>query len=261
MLPEPFNGEPESSWGDWSTHFDNVADVNEWSAEQKLQWLKVRLTGRAQKAFQRPPETARASFERSRAAVKERFEPETRKARHQALFQTRKKKSGDGWADFAVHLQSLEDKAYHDLPTEAREQLAINTYLQQLSHPQVAFSVKQRRPMTLDEVVAATLEMESYVSGPDRTGITTVEVEDETAAVAAVNPIDKLMRMVEHLAEKVETLQSEVARARRQRETTRVDRDAPRGRGRGRFLGEWWTCHWRAHILRNCQLNRAQQGN
>ena len=100
--------------------------------------------------------------------------------------------------------------------------------------------------MTLDEVVAATLEIESYVSSPDCAGIIAVEVEDETAAVAAVSPIDKLTRTLEHLAERVETLQSEVARARRPRdhaEMTHVKRDAPQGRGRGRFLGECWTCH------------------
>ena len=123
-----FTMTPESSWGDYSTHFDNVADVNEWSAEQKLQWLKVRLTRRAQREFQRLPETARASFESARAALKERFEPETRNARYLALFQTRKKKSGEGWADFADDLQSLADKAYQDLPLEAREWLALNAY-------------------------------------------------------------------------------------------------------------------------------------
>ena len=163
VLPQPFNGEPESSRGDWSTHSDNVADDNERSAEQKLQWLKVRLTGRAQKAFQRLPKAARASFESVQAALKERFEPETRKARYKALFQTRKKKSSEGWADFADDLQSLADKAYPDLPLDARERLSINAYLQQPLLPQVAFSIKQRRPMTPDDVVAATLEMESYV--------------------------------------------------------------------------------------------------
>ena len=80
VLPEPFNGEPESSWGECSTHFDNVADVNEWSAEQKLQWLQVHLTGRAQKAIQRLSETVRASFESARVSLNEKFEPETSKA-------------------------------------------------------------------------------------------------------------------------------------------------------------------------------------
>ena len=117
--------------------------------------------------------------------------------------------------------------------------------------------------MTLDEVVAATLEMKSYVSGPDRAVITAVELEDDTAAVAAVSPIDKLMHTVEHLAKRLETLQREVARASHPRdraETTRVDKDAPLGRSRGTFLGECWTCHRMGDMSRNCPLNRVQQG-
>ena len=80
--------------------------------------------------------------------------------------------------------------------------------------------------------MAAILEMESYVSGTDRVGITAVEVEDDTAAVAAVSPIDKLTRTVEHLAERVETLQSEVARWRRSR------RDDSRRQGRASRTGQ-----------------------
>ncbi len=63
VLPEPFNA--ETPWNEWSIHFGNVADVNRWDAGQKLQWLKLRLTGCAQKAFQRLPEASRATSERS----------------------------------------------------------------------------------------------------------------------------------------------------------------------------------------------------
>ena len=70
----------------------------------------------------------------------------------------------EGWADLADDLKALSDKAYPTLPYEAREQLAINAYLQQLAPPQVAFSIKQKRPATLDDAVATTLEMESYVA-------------------------------------------------------------------------------------------------
>ena len=135
VLPEPFNGEPESSWGDWSTHFDNVADVNEWSAEQKLKWLKVRLTRRAQREFQSLPETTRASFESAWAALKKRFEPETHNARYLALFQTRPAvPRGQGVSR----------------PAAGGSRMAGFKCLQQLSHPHITFSVKQRRPMTLE---------------------------------------------------------------------------------------------------------------
>ena len=146
-----------------------------------------------------------------KAALRGRFEPESRKIRYQAEFQSRRKKASEGWADFADDLQSLTEKAYPSLQHEARERLAINTYLQQLTQPQVAFSVKQKNPDTLDDAVAATLEMQSYVESPHNHAgtVSTLQPETETATVAVIDPVEKLIRMVEWLTERVETLQVE----------------------------------------------------
>ena len=46
------------------------------------------------------------------------------------------------------------DKAYPDLQQEAREYLALTSYLGQLSDPQGSFDVRQRRPKSLDKAVA-----------------------------------------------------------------------------------------------------------
>ena len=272
VLPEPFSG--ETSWDEWSIHFGNVADVNEWDDEQKLKWLKVRLTGRAQKAFQHLPEASRATFNLAKAALKMRFEPESRTTRYQAEFQSRRKKTSEGWADFADDLQSLAEKAYPSLQHEARERLAINAYLQQLTQPQVAFSVKQRNPETLDDAVAATLEMESYVESPhNRAGaVSTLQPETEAAIVAVIGPVEKLTRMVERLTEQVETLQEEASRARCQPADEGRDRHPRYREGRQEpgnrrpkqqsrtFDGEYWRCHERGHIARNCtQSRRAPQ--
>ena len=73
-------------------------------------------------------------------------------------------------------LKSLVDKAYPELEEATRERLAVNQYLQQLEHPQVAFSVKQKRPAKLDEAVSATLEMEAYSLNP---GCVVASVQDE----------------------------------------------------------------------------------
>jgi len=74
-------------------------------------------------------------------------------------------------------LRPFADKGYPTLQDEAREQLAINMFLQQLTPPQVAFGVKQKRPKTLDDAVAATLEMESYVS-PSSFGVSSTQPEE-----------------------------------------------------------------------------------
>ncbi len=55
------------------------------------------------------------------------------------------------------------ERAYPDLQENAREQLALTYYLGQLEHQQLAFSVNQKCPKTVDEAVSATLEMESYL--------------------------------------------------------------------------------------------------
>ena len=52
--------------------------------------------------------------------------------------------------------------------------MALSHYLRQLEQPMIAFSVKQKWPMSLDEAVSTTLEMVSY-----QTGLKTVPVEDK----------------------------------------------------------------------------------
>ena len=52
IAPEPFTG--EGSWDDWIDHFESVAAVNKWEDAQKLLWIRVRMTGRAQRAYTKP---------------------------------------------------------------------------------------------------------------------------------------------------------------------------------------------------------------
>ena len=142
VLPETFDG--TGSWTDWCFHFENVAAVNDWDNTHKLRWLRVRVTGRAQKALYRLPGSVAASYEATRDALRARFDPESRHTRYQAEFQERRKKATEGWADFVDDLRSVADKAYQTLQEEARERLSINAYLAQLPQPQISFSVRQK---------------------------------------------------------------------------------------------------------------------
>ena len=68
VLPETHDG--TQSWDEWDFHFQNVATVNGWDDTQKLRWLRVRPTGRAQKALQRLPEASRATYAATCASLK-----------------------------------------------------------------------------------------------------------------------------------------------------------------------------------------------
>ena len=233
VLPEPFDG--TGSWTDWWFHFENVATVNGWDDTQRLQWLRVRLTGRAQKALHRLPELVASSYGATRDALKARFEPESRHTWYQAEFQAQRKKGGEGWADFADDLRSLTDKAYPDLQEEAREQLSLNAYLSQLPQPQISFSVRQKQPTTLDDAVAATLEMESYLS--PQAVHSTLQESGEVAPVGidAASQITQLVHVVGRLAEQVEKLQQGASQPPPRRE------GLPQ-RNRRQFSGTCWNC-------------------
>eukprot|EP00731_Ephydatia_muelleri_P033129 Em0025g85a len=60
-----FSGESQN-WTEWAEHFESVVTVNKWdSDDDKLKWLKVRLTGKARTAFQKLPADIRNKYARS----------------------------------------------------------------------------------------------------------------------------------------------------------------------------------------------------
>lgn len=258
VLPELYTG--EKSWDEWVDHFESVADVCGWNAEKKLKWLRVRLSGRAGTTFARLPEATRSNYERAKEALKNRFEPESKKTLYQTRLQTRLKKKDEGWMEFGEDLTFLADKAYPELTLEARERFALNQYFTQLTDPQVAFAVRQTKPTTIDAAVQATLEMESYAKPlPGKVAqLVDESIADEPVAAAGLQKTCD-MRM---LLEKMEKMEAQLKE---------LQQPGPRGysRSRGRRrtgalrTRNCWNCGGEGHLSRECPSPKTtqQQGN
>ena len=253
VLPEIFDG--TTGWSEWHFHFENVAAVNGWGDAEKLRWLRVRTTGRAQKALLRLPTAVVNSYEATRDALRTRFEPESRQTRYQAEFQLRRKKAAESWADFGDDLRNLADKAYPDLQEEARERLSINAYLGQLPQPQLSFAVRQKQPATVDEAVAATLELESYLFPHGAASVGQAEVD----SVDRAGPVAKLTDVVGRLVDRVEQLQLQVVGAGQPLQAQQLRQ--PTRRPRRGFVGECWNCRQPGHMARNCPVLPPQEQN
>ena len=161
VIPKLFTG--EGSWDQWIFHFENIAEVNKWTAAGKLQWLKVRLAGcAAQAALQWFSAEDAADYSSVKERPQKQFEPSCRKERHRAELQTVRRKKDEGWADVAENWPTRVTLIWKKRPKNT-SLLIINVFVSRIDYPQVAFSVKQKRPASLDEAVSATLEMECYV--------------------------------------------------------------------------------------------------
>jgi len=106
---------------------------------------------------------AKANYATAKAALRKRFEPDSRRDLCVVEFQTRKRNRGEAWEELAYSLRLLADEAFPYLQDETKEQLSLDRFLTSLDKPELALAVKQKRPKSIDEAVTYTLEMESYM--------------------------------------------------------------------------------------------------
>ena len=67
----------------------------------------VQLINRAQTAFKWIPEATRRNYSDTLAALKRRFQPDSKRELYAAEFQTRRKCKTESWPDFAEDQQKL----------------------------------------------------------------------------------------------------------------------------------------------------------
>eukprot|EP00731_Ephydatia_muelleri_P023718 Em0015g1301a len=210
LLPEPFSGESGiSRWDDWIEHFEDCAAVNKWdSDEEKLKWIRVRLTGKAHTAYRRLAQDARTKYGECKDALRRRFHPDSSSDLHMAELQVRKRQNDEDWASFGDALRVLADKAYPDLEEKARERLALNQFLSQIEDSHLSFSVRQTRPKTVEAAVTTTIEMETYL-GHSSKPVCAVPHQKEPAVAAVTTEGTKEMKLLVERLDRLEKLLQE----------------------------------------------------
>ena len=118
-LPDSFS--VEGNFDEWIAHFETVATLNGWAGEEKLNWMIIRLTDRAQTAFRRFPQGTQENYEEAVKALRERFDPPARKDLYAAELQAHQKEKSETWGDFGDSIKTLVNCAFPSSEPAAKE--------------------------------------------------------------------------------------------------------------------------------------------
>ena len=121
-------------------------------------------------------------------ALSQRFELPSKQQLYKVEFESRQRRDEEYWADFADDLLLLASRVFPSLQDEARKELALSKYLDQLKDPQVSFGIKQCCPKTIQAAVSNTIKLESYLVKSDSSKVMQVMQKDpeKQGAVAVI---------------------------------------------------------------------------
>ena len=166
----PFTG--KETWKVWFNRFEEVANRQNWSSEEKLDELLPRLQGVAGEfVYAQLSHETRSNYSSLCKEINNRFRVvETSKA-FWVQFSHRNQKYGETVEDYAAELKKLYDKAHVRRDTETRRDDLLRRFLDGLVDDKARFHVEFiKEPTDIDEAVYQVVcfqQTKQKVKGPE----------------------------------------------------------------------------------------------
>ncbi|GFT29871.1 gag-Pol polyprotein [Trichonephila clavipes] len=125
----------KSSWQVYKTHFSIVADANQWDSQTKACQLAASLRADAADILQTLPETQRLDFDALVNALELRFGEKCVKDYSRLQLKSRQQKVSETLQELATDVERLSHLAFSDCPTEVREVLALQHFIDGVRDP------------------------------------------------------------------------------------------------------------------------------
>ena len=187
IKPDRYDG--KTPWKPYLKHFEMCAAINGWDDKAKCQYLAVLLTGSAQQTLSSLQAEAK-DYKRLVKSLESRFDPLGRKELHRAQLRNRRRKPSESLVEMAEEVRQLVEKVYADLPEDSRDRMGRDHFLDALLDSEIRTRIIQMRTSSLDEAVAAAVELEAlYKAEKERRSADVRKVRSATVeAVQAEKP-------------------------------------------------------------------------
>ncbi|GFW15556.1 retrovirus-related Pol polyprotein from transposon 297 [Trichonephila clavipes] len=224
----------KSSWQVYKTQFSIVADANQWDSQTKACQLAASLRADAADILQTLPETQRLDFDALVNALELRFGEKCVKDYSRLQLKSRQQKVSETLQELATDVERLSLLAFSDCPTEVREVLALQHFIDGVRDPEIqkALRMADLKDLKGALVFAMKFEAAQQATRKDRHPIRAVNASDTSNS-----SVERLERQMRSFMNRVESLMSQKAD--------------------GKQTLKCWTCGREGHLQRSC---RARQG-
>ncbi|GFV82294.1 retrovirus-related Pol polyprotein from transposon 412 [Trichonephila clavipes] len=224
----------KSSWQVYKTQFSIVADANQWDSQTKACQLAASLRADAADILQTLPETQRLDFDALVNALELRFGEKCVKDYSRLQLKSRQQKVSETLQELATDVERLSHLAFSDCPTEVREVLALQHFIDGVRDLEIqkALRMADLKDLKGALVFAMKFEAAQQATRKDRHPIRAVNESDTSNS-----SVERLERQMRSFMNRVESLMSQKAD--------------------GKKTLKCWTCGREGHLQRSC---RARQG-
>ncbi|GFT12795.1 retrovirus-related Pol polyprotein from transposon 412 [Trichonephila clavipes] len=224
----------KSSWQVYKTQFSIVADANQWDSQTKACQLAASLRADAADILQTLPETQRLDFDALVNALELRFGEKCVKDYSRLQLKSRQQKVSETLQELATDVERLSHLAFSDCPTEVREVLALQHFIDGVRDPEIqkALRMADLKDLKGALVFAMKFEAAQQATRKDRHPIRAVNESDTSNS-----SVERLERQMRSFMNRVESLMSQ--------------------KSDGKKTLKCWTCGREGHLQRSC---RARQG-
>ncbi|GFX09392.1 retrovirus-related Pol polyprotein from transposon 412 [Trichonephila clavipes] len=224
----------KSSWQVYKTQFSIVADANQWDSQTKACQLAASLRADAADILQTLPETQRLDFDALVNALELRFGEKCVKDYSRLQLKSRQQKVSETLQELVTDVERLSHLAFSDCPTEVREVLALQHFIDGVRDPEIqkALRMADLKDVKGALVFAMKFEAAQQATRKDRHPIRAVNESDTSNS-----SVERLERQMRSFMNRVESLMSQKAD--------------------GKKTLKCWTCGREGHLQRSC---RARQG-
>ncbi|CAG2215708.1 unnamed protein product [Mytilus edulis] len=202
------NYDGTSEWSDFKSHFDACAVINNWDDQEKGLYLATALRGQAQGVFSDLPTEKRMDYTTLIKALQERFSPPNQTELYRVQLKERRQKASESLPELGQAIRRLVNKAYPNAPSEVRETLAREQFLDSLVDSEMRIRIKQSRPENLNQTICLAVELEAFYKAERK--YDTGRGHLRATCTEPNESYDKMAKMMEDFSTKIESLQKDL---------------------------------------------------